>query len=963
MRAATGAWWPFRAGTSCATSATSEVTQTVGMSRLNWPWLLFAALLCTHASTGFASDPQRGWQLYNTAPQPGLLSCADCHGEQPQEQNFGNIWAGRHATFLIERAVSINTGGMGYFRNFYDQQALADIAAWLGTTPTSLIFPVTGVGASSPPQGVTLKASTKAAISGLSWKVEGDYSVSPGRCSSSVERFSACALELSFSPIAAGPRSGALLISHDGLPSPLRITLSGTGDVRPQAIASVHPATLEFGASSTVRTATLRNDSAEPLTVRQVQVSGEGFRWAGGSCTAGLVLTEKATCSVVLALQPVSTGITSGQLAITHSGQGGSATIDLRGAVTRHLPRLHASATALDLGVVTLGETITSSWISFTNDGPGIIVWAVPHIDGPGFRVAESDCIVGTSMPEGSTCRVRIAYQPGLSGLHSSTLRWTSSTALTPEVPVSGSATTGAGLLRTSLSSMVFASAAGASGEAAEQTLVLVNQGAASITPGPFAVIGPGSGAFKLTGAGDCTSTSALAPGTSCTLRVRFTPTAQGWHRAKLAAGAGPTGQGSVHVALSGYARDIAEVRWVVDKTLLNVGDDTSGSAIQTVGVHNLDARSLSLGRIAVVGGAAGDIALSGNCKPGSAIAGGQSCQIEVKRTNSGQSGHPLASLLIQTPESTSPIIIALDSARSPPDPEMPPIWGLRADGAGPTLTVLPAGMAPGLAMEWSGLTVGEAATPRAVTVLNPSSQPSQPMRWGFAGSAAQDWSVASASVAGDCQHGQVLQPGGQCTLWIRFHPTRAGVRRGWLYLPGRDMQSALALVGGGWAAPLGRLELLPRELTFQSTPGTSRTSQRVVLVNEGAASTRVAGAGVAGAGFQLLESADNACPPPPFDLLPGLSCTLGVAWSGTAEGSAGAELVVNLEDGAGELRTALAVTEDPSARTNEGGAGGAMQWPALLGLGWAAWLLRRRDRTYGHSRARGCEPATRRLR
>ena len=68
--------------------------------------------------TASAADLERGRQLYNTAPQAGLLACVDCHGEKPQEQNFGNIWAGRHATFLIERAVSINTGGMGYFRSF-----------------------------------------------------------------------------------------------------------------------------------------------------------------------------------------------------------------------------------------------------------------------------------------------------------------------------------------------------------------------------------------------------------------------------------------------------------------------------------------------------------------------------------------------------------------------------------------------------------------------------------------------------------------------------------------------------------------------------------------------------------------------------------------------------------------------------------------------------------------------------
>lgn len=931
------------------------------MIRPKWPWLAFATLIWAQCSASLASDPLRGRQLYNTAPQPGLLACVDCHGEQPQEQNFGNIWAGRHATFLIARAISINTGGMGYFRNFYDQQALADIAAWLGTTPASLNFAESATGSSSAAQGVTLRASTKAAITGLSWQVEGDYTVSPGNCGTTVERFSACTLEVAFAPKEPRQRPGALIISHDGSPTPIRIALSGTGQARPQAVASLSPALLGFSTASPMRTATLRNNSTNPLTVQQVRVSADGLRWAGGSCTAGVVLTEKATCSVLLAFEPSQTGTGAGQLTISHDGQAGASTIDLRGTAATRSPRLRASIATLDLGVMQPGETATSGWISFFNDGPGPLSWSPPSIDGPAFSIAEADCAPGAQVAEGSSCRVRLAFQPTRPGGYTSTLRWSASAALTPEVPLSGSASGGAGVLRASLSSMVLAGTAGTSSSAAEQTLVMVNQGTVPVELGPLAVTGPSAGAFSLLGTGDCSAGLALAPGASCQLSVRFAPKSMGSHRGQLEVGVG-AGQTPVRVALSGEGRSVDAVRWAVDHTSLSLADRPTGSADQVLTLRNLDTRPLILGRIAVVGAAAGEMALGGDCRPGSAIPGGQACQVEIRRAGGGTPTSALASLLIQAGDSGHQALIALDGGPQASGPATAPSWVMTGGStAGAALAALPADMASGSTMLWPGLAVGEAAVPQAVTVLNRGTLPSPPLRWGFAGPGALDWSVARASASGDCQHGQVLPPGAQCTLRVRFHPAGPGLRQGWLFLPGGDGQPALALRGSGWVAPRGRLLMEPNALAFPSTPGVATPSQRVVLLNEGAATARVASVGIAGAGFQLVPAGANACPPPPFELLPGLPCLLGVAWSGTAEGATGADLVVSLEDGAGELRTALAVAEDPSARTNVGGAGGAMQWPALIGLGWAAWLLRRRDRGHGHESPQSHSTAKRR--
>ena len=103
----------------------------------------------------------------------------------------------------------------------------------------------------------------------------------------------------------------------------------------------------------------------------------------------------------------------------------------------------------------------------------------------------------------------------------------------------------------------------------------------------------------------------------------------------------------------------------------------------------------------------------------------------------------------------------------------------------------------------------------------------------------------------------------------------------------------------------------------------------------------RVAGLGVTGAGFEFVPSPVSACPTPPFDLLPGLSCNLGVAWTGTPAGAAGAELLVAMEGSTGDLRVPLAVAEDASLRTNEGGSGGALHGLWWLGLALAAGVLR----------------------
>lgn len=802
--------------------------------------------LVSISPTSSAADLERGRQLYNTAPQAGLLACVDCHGEKPQEQNFGNIWAGRHAAFLIERAVSINTGGMGYFRSFYDRSALADIAAWLGTAPTSLTFADTLVGTVSTSRSVTLSTSTKAGITGLSWRAEGEYTVSAGTCGSVVDRFAACSLDVTFSPSDAGVRQGALFVSHDGSPSPVRIGLAGTGLARPAALASFGPARLNFGAASPPQVATLRNDSDTALTVQNVQVSGPGFRWVGGSCVKGLQLAAKDSCSVLITASPESTAERTGWVSIAHDGQGGISTVELRGAAGVLLPRLVASVKSVDLGTIGLGEVITSGWVAFVNQGPGSLSWNLPSTGGAMFSAAQSDCAAGAVMPVGATCRIKIAFSTPRAGRFTSTLRWTTGTAITPEVPISGVA------------------------------------------------------------AVDAMSATSGAP--------------------------------------TNPATSSSKAAWAVDQVALAMGGGPAGTRVtRRLTVHNLGNQLLHLGRMTVTGESAGEFDLAGDCQEGRAVPVGQTCQVEVSRTTRLTGESVTASLLVQAGTPLQAATILLDGSSTEEVAVSAPSWlPSSAVSAATDLQLRVDGLQLGAALDGGSVLVGGATAPRTVTLLNRSPLASPPLVWRLGGPGSRDWSVSLPASPSGCTAGQALASGAQCTLLLSFRPTGPGRREAWLFTPGPSGPPGLKLQGVGLVTAVGNVATQPGAITFQASPAGVPPPQSVVLINEGAAAARVAGVGVSGAGFQTVTSAVSACPEPPFDLLPGLSCNLGIQWTGTAAGAAGSTLRVTTGEDGAELRVPLTVAEDPLLRANEGGGGGAVYGLWWLGLACAAGLLHR---------------------
>ncbi|HWF38070.1 MAG TPA: choice-of-anchor D domain-containing protein [Candidatus Acidoferrales bacterium] len=98
---------------------------------------------------------------------------------------------------------------------------------------TSLTFGEQTIGTPSPSQTVTLTSSGDRTLLISSISVEGDFTIMPAStCESlvgSVAAHANCTVVITFTPLGAGKRTGAIVFKDDAPDSPQRISLTGTG--------------------------------------------------------------------------------------------------------------------------------------------------------------------------------------------------------------------------------------------------------------------------------------------------------------------------------------------------------------------------------------------------------------------------------------------------------------------------------------------------------------------------------------------------------------------------------------------------------------------------------------------------------------------------------------------------------------------------------------------------------------
>src|SRR5439155_23219900 len=137
------------------------------------------------------------------------------------------------------------------------------------------------------------------------------------------------------------------------------------------------------------------------------------------------------------------------------------------------------------------------------------------------------------------------------------------------------------------------------------------------------------SGDFAFAGLGTCGTS--LAPGTSCTTSVKFTPTTTGTRTGTVTVNDSATGSPqTISLTGSGVSSGTGSPAASLSPTSLTFGNQNvaTTSAAQTVTLSNSGTAALSITSVAATGTNAGDFAQSNTC--GSSVNAGASCTISV---------------------------------------------------------------------------------------------------------------------------------------------------------------------------------------------------------------------------------------------------------------------------------------------------------------------------------------------
>ena len=102
------------------------------------------------------------------------------------------------------------------------------LAPVVNLSATSLSFPAESLSFPSPPQTVTLTNTGTGALTPLTITTTGDFSQT-NTCAGSVAVGAGCTIGVTFTPTAAGNRTGTLTLTDNARNSPQTVTLSGTG--------------------------------------------------------------------------------------------------------------------------------------------------------------------------------------------------------------------------------------------------------------------------------------------------------------------------------------------------------------------------------------------------------------------------------------------------------------------------------------------------------------------------------------------------------------------------------------------------------------------------------------------------------------------------------------------------------------------------------------------------------------
>lgn len=551
------------------------------------------------------------------------------------------------------------------------------------------------------------------------------------------------------------------------------------------------------------------------------------------------------------------------------------------------------SPSSLSFAQTTVGQTSATQTVTVRASRTAALGNLAASISGD-FSRSGGTC--GSTLAASASCTITVAFAPTTAGARSGTLS-ISHDGLTTAVPIALSGT-GAAAAQPAISLNASAFDFGnqtVNTTSSARTLTVSNTGAAALNLSAITL--GGASATDYAASGGCAVGTPVAAGGSCNLSLRFTPSATGARSATLTL-ASDASNGSATVSLAGTGQATATPLARLSPASLAFGSVTVGSssAPQAVTLTNSGSAALNITSIA----ASGAFTASHAC--GASLAEGASCAVSVVFTPTG-AGAASGSLSVSSNASGSPHSV-----------------GLAGTGALASTGILQ--WADGAALDFGSTTVDDDAPTRTLTLSNAGSGTATLASLDITGPHAADFRVDGGS---GCTPGLALAAGAQCTVVVGFSPAAAGARSASLAIAASNASTpeAIALSGTGVAPAAPALGLSAASLGFTAPASGTAAAQTLTLTNTGTAELHLSAITLSSARFTASGDDSAGCGAVPVVLAAGASCTLSVAWAGTAADPAEtATLTLTGDMPGGSATVALSGEGDAGEPSNQGGGG-----------------------------------------
>jgi hypothetical protein len=286
-------------------------------------------------------------------------------------------------------------------------------------TPATMTFASQAVGTTSTAQLAALKNTGAGPLSITSIARAGDFAQTTN-CGSTVNAGASCTVSVTFTPTAAGTRTGSVTITDDAAGSPHQVLLTGTGFFSGPAV-SLTPTSLTFAAQavgtfSAAQQVTLKNTGGGTLKIASIGRSGDFYE--GHNCP--MTLVPNASCTLRVTFAPTSAGTRSGTVTIADNAPGSLHRLALSGTGSgTGSILLKLTPGSLSFGSVAVGTTSSSQTVTLTNNGKV----AASFLDPFGFATSGTNWSdfhknphCGTSLAPGKSCTVSVSFKPVAKG-------------------------------------------------------------------------------------------------------------------------------------------------------------------------------------------------------------------------------------------------------------------------------------------------------------------------------------------------------------------------------------------------------------------------------------------------------------------------------------------------------------------------------------------------------------------